>query len=217
MAFALDNRGGGQALPPYLQGRKAQTQPMISPKSTVMPGEVAGAGANSAGVAPSPQMVPAPAGVPMPTPPMQGAPQQQPPKSPNQTIYDFYKNDLEGQRKTAMSNAVSDAEKRGVYYGTPLTTSQGDIETEYLQGLGTLQANMLQNDQQNELQRMQIAGNLLNSSPDATGGGIDPEVMKMLGMAFGGSQQAAGQRAGPVITPPKPPAQRGNSTQSGGR
>jgi len=118
-----------------------------------------------------------------------------------QTLYDFFKQDLEDQRRNAMADTTSNAASRGVYYGTPLTTSQGDIQTQYLRGLGQLQSGVLQNEQQNELSRLGLAGNLLNTAPQAPGGGIDPAVYQMLGTLFGGNSAVSGDRSGPMISP----------------
>lgn len=208
MAYALDNRGGGQALPPYLQGRMpmANTQPMITPKSTVSPGEAG---------QPKPFTPQMPSGPPTLTPAgaMSGGSGASAPNSPTtpgspvtpgpQTLYDFLKHDLENKRKDALSAADADASARGVFYGTPLTTSHGDIQTEFLRGLGQLQANVLQNEQGNELQRLGLASGLLNQAPQSTAGGIDPNTLQQLGALFGGSTAASGARSGPTITPKK--------------
>lgn len=216
MAYATDNRGGGQALPPYLQGRKMtptgpfQTAPMITPPSSVVPGEVK---QKQPGVAGTLGAIAQPPAQPAITP-AAGQPAQPGNATPGpQTLYDFLKHDLEDKRKTAMSNADADASARGVYYGTPLTTSHGDIQTEFLRGLGTLQANMLQNEAGNENTRLGLASNLLNQAPQSGAGGVDPNILQQLGALFGsGNAPVAGQRTGPVITPA-----RGNQTQSQGR
>lgn len=128
---------GGQALPPHLQVRKppvpgATPAPVVTPKPTA-PGDT---------VAPvPPQATAAPA-------------------NPMQKVYDFFKGDLERERKSAMSNSIADAANRGVYYGTPLTGSEADINTQYLRGLGQLQAGMYQNEQQNWLARLGLATRL---------------------------------------------------------
>jgi len=202
MVYATDGRGGGNAIPPYIQARQpfvntisgAATKPVITPKSAVVPGEAKKPLSLYQRLAqkPKPKLPTLPITVQPNTP--ASAPQTPVP----QTLYDFFKQDLENQRKSAMSGAVSDASARGVYYGTPLTTSQGDIQTEYLRGLGQLQSGVLQNEQQNELSRLGIAGNLLNSTPQVGGGGIDPAVFQMLGTLFGGNQAVAGQRTGPI-------------------
>ena|SRR5437867_11243948 len=226
MVYALDGRGGGNALPPYLQGRSPlpATQPMITPKATVMPGEVARPFgtfpnrsnlANMAGQinrrarsAITPQdafrrmqgKLTPPNWTPI-TPKQRGLEGNAGPTANTpQTLYDFFKRDLEDQRRSALADTTSNAASRGVYYGTPLTTSQGDIQTQYLRGLGSLQAGVLQNEQQNELSRLGIAGNLLNSAQQAPGGQIDPAVYQMLGTLFGNSA-VGGQRSGPMITP----------------
>lgn len=215
MAYATDNRGGGNAMPSYLQGRNP-SRPMITPKPSVAPGEVR--------PWQPPQLTRQPGGIQSVLSAFRGKPGVSPmskvkqaitPKQPQpapgapvpQTLYDFFKKDLEAQRKSAMASSISDASNRGVYYGTPLTTSQGDIQTEYLRGLGQLQANVLQNEQQNQIQRLGLAGNLLNTSPQPNAGGIDPALYSVLGQLFGG-----GQAAQSPITP-KPMTQQ----EKGGR
>lgn len=213
MVYALDGRGGGQALPPYLQGRSRtmmgespfQSRPMITPKSTVAPGEtkpqLPGAyaalasrvKAKPAGLKP---VVPA---APTLTPPAAATPTAPAKAAPAQTLYEFFKRDLENQRDAALADARTDAAARGVYYGTPLTTSQGDIQTEYQRGLGQLSAGILQNEQQNELQRLGLASSLLSGTPMAQGGGIDPSVFQTIGALFAPRQ---GPTNAPNLTPP---------------
>jgi len=203
--FAMDQRGGGQTLPPYLQGRSPNpggqfaTKPMITPKAGAANVAKPGSSLNQAGnlvASATPGAAAAPgAAVPGAVAGTKPVPQ---------TLYDFFKGDLERQRKSAMSNAITDASARGVYYGTPLTTSQGDIQTEYLRGLGQLQANVLQNEQQNELARLGLGANLLNSTPQVGAGGIDPAVFQTIGTLFGGSPSVSGERSGPVTPKQKP-------------
>ena len=136
---ATDGRGGGQAQPPYLQARSPVTQPVITPAATVAPGEVRPQprrGFLGLPLTPrtpgglfarifqrmrerqrqrqaAPRISPAPGAA-------QARPPQTPPgqptaaQSPAQTLYEFFKKDLEGQRRSAMSNAVADASARGV-------------------------------------------------------------------------------------------------------
>ena len=224
MAYSTDGRGGGNAMPPYIQARKPATRSVITPKSTVMPGETRGNQQYQAGmrqyqgaITPKKPGINAQTGVgmrPATATPGAAAPTVADAPAP-QTLYDFFKRDLEDKRKSAMAGTEADAASRGVYYGTPLTTSQGDIQTEYLRGLGQLQAGILQNEQQNELSRLGIASGLLSSAPQAQSGGIDPAVFQMLGSLFGGSSAVSGQRSGPSLTPPaqlkKPPVTIRNS------
>lgn len=243
--------GGGMAIPPYLQGRKpvaGGTQPMITPKQSIVPGETKPPQQGMLGNAqnmfdklkqpggqqpggnlfdrfkPKPPGLGALPNQPLatqPQPPTMIQPKVQPPQglqvnptggtgtpapdgggSTSQKLYDYLKQDLEDNRRTGMSNAVSDANSRGVYYGSPLTTSQGDIETQYLRGLGSLQAGVLQNEQGNELSRLQIASQLLSDAGQAQGGAIDPMVYQMMGQLFGQSPTASGQRNGPSAPAP---------------
>jgi len=196
----MDQRGGGQMLPGYLQGRSPNpggqfaTKPMITPKPSARGSSLNQAGNLVASATPGASAAPG-AAVPGTVAGNKPVPQ---------TLYDFFKGDLERQRKSAMSNAITDASARGVYYGTPLTTSQGDIQTEYLRGLGQLQANVLQNEQQNELARLGLGANLLNSTPQVGAGGIDPSVFQTIGSLFGGSPAVSGERSGPITPKQKP-------------
>lgn len=218
--FATDGRGGGNALPPYLQGRtSALTRPMVPPTSSVVPGENRrmfgsvfrrlgqfGQQAQPQGGIFRPSVItprqPPVAGA----PPVAGTPGAGQPPQPAgqpaaaQTLYEFFKGDLERERDRALANARTDAAARGVFYGTPLTTSQGDIQTEFGRGLGQLQAGILQNEQGNELQRLALASSLLGSLPQARSGGIDPEVFRLIGSLFA-------PRQGPT-SPAMAPAQQ---------
>jgi hypothetical protein len=136
-------------------------------------------------------------------------------------LYNFYKSDLQNQAKQATANSVADASARGVYYGSPLTGSEADINTQYLRGLGQLQAGMYGNEQANQLARLGLATNLfstggMNAPP---GGQMDPQTWQMIGQMFGGATgqgAPSGQRTGPQITPAGQPNQQfGNQTQTG--
>lgn len=209
--YDMQDRGGGQNLPPYLQGRSPtpggqfQTAPMLSSTASASPAAAAqpkkklglpgmlGGGFHKFGMGGLAGMMKAKkpktnAAPPLGALPPIGEPAAQQPSS-SQTLYEFFKKDLENQRDSAIANARTDASARGVFYGTPLTTSQGDIQTEFGRGLGQLQAGILQNEQQNELQRLAIAAGLIPQN--ASGGSIDPKVWEMIGKIFG-------QRSGPV-------------------
>lgn len=194
----LKNNGGGNAMPPYLQGISGG-QPMVTPKSTAVPGEVATPGQ-------IPKQSQPPTQVPQVTPKAQAG--QTPtgiPQAGGQSmsdVYNFFKSDLENQRKQAKAGAIADASARGVYYGTPLTGSEADIDTQFLRGLGQLQAGMYGNEQQNQLARLQLAATMLQGEPQANAGGINPSLYQMLGSLFGGSQAASGQRTGPTQAQP---------------
>lgn len=227
MAYALDNRGGGQALPPFLQGRSPaaagsqfQTAPMITPKSTIRPGEVKSPGGLFGNILSKLRKPPTRApgggawgpGGPQPLPKANAAPKitpanaaaapaaNQPPSG--QTLYEFFKHDLENQRDAALANAKTDASARGVYYGTPLTTSQGDIQTEFQRGLGQLAAGQLQNKEQNDISRLGLATQLLGGAGQAQAPGVSPEVFQTIGSLL---TPRAGPAAAPALTPPKNP------------
>lgn len=203
----MNNQGGGNALPPYPQMRtqtiagssgrsrsaqpsgimdalrKAKTKPVVTPKSTVMPGEVK-----------------------QTAPPMTPAAQKQPPQAGGQTlsdVYNFFKSDLENERRQAISGAQADAAKRGVYYGTPLTGSEADIETQFLRGLGQLQSGMYSNEQENQLRRLGLASGLLGGFPEGGYEG-DNSFYQVLGQLFGSSPTASGARRGPAISTAPP-------------
>lgn len=100
--------------------------------------------------------------------------------------FNYFKSQLDAQRNTALQNSITDAQSRGVYYGTPLTTSQGDIQTSYLQGLGSLEANMFNQQQQNQLGQEQLAVQLVNGTPMAQPQSGAGSTMSALGSAFAG-------------------------------
>lgn len=230
---------GGQQNPPYLQMRRpvapgqAQTRPVVTPQP-MAPGDtvsrptppITPAGQASAPPTPAPvangSMPPiTPAGTTTPNP-TAAAPASPPQAGGNSLgdLYGFLKSDLQNQTKQATSNSIADASARGVYYGTPLTGSEADINTQYLRGLGQLDAGMYGNEQQNQLARLGMATNL-----SAQGGANAPPPSQPmdwsgLGALFGsspGSPAAPGQppRQGPVVTP-APNAQKPATPPYGG-
>lgn len=210
--------GGGAALPPYLQMRRPtglqgggmkpsypgqQTQPVVTPKSSVIPGEASSKGPGGTpwgpgGPQPMPKVTPA-QGTMTPNP---VAPK--PPQAGGNSLmdlYNFQKSDLQNETNQKLASTRSDAAARGVFYGTPLTGSEADINTQYLRGLGQLDAGMYGNEQQNQNQRLGLASQLVMSNPNVPiPGGLDFSGLASL---FGQSPAVAGQRSGPVapITP----------------
>lgn len=220
----LRSRGtGGQQNPTYLEVRRPtapaapmtpnapmpaypgqQTQPMITPP---------GGGQRPPA---QPQLTPGPMAVRPPS--MAAVPNGYPvtpkAKTPPQAggrglgdVYRFFASDLENQKNQALADTRSSAASRGVFYGTPLTGSEADINTQYLRGLGQLQAGMYGNEQNNELARLSLAAQLSQGGTAPTApGNID---WSALGMAFGPQgtgthgtpAPVAGPRAGPAITP----------------
>jgi len=205
--------GGGDARPPYLQARKPVMsprpfgvglfgpggfagntpqpkpqvyKPTVTPKSTVVPGEVA------------PQAKPP---VVKPTPPQAGG-------TNLGGVYNFMKSDLENEKNKALAERRADASARGVFYGSPLTGSEADIDTQYLRGLGQLDVGMYGNEQQSENQRLALAAQLFGmggqGQPPASNGPLDFSGLASL---FGQSPAVAGQRSGPV-----PPITKKNDT-----
>jgi len=116
-------------------------------------------------------------------------------------VYKFFQSDLENQKNQALAGSRSDAAARGVFYGTPLTGSEADINTQYLRGLGQLQAGMYGNEQQNTNQRLQLATQLFGMG--ANGQPSAPGAMDFSGLAslFGPSPAVSAPRNGPAITP----------------
>lgn len=186
--------GPGKATPPFLQARRPKlagpsSAPVLTPKDATSP------------VSPVAAATPAgPVATPTPSQPVQIAQQAKP--GP-QTLYEFLRRDLEDKRNAAIASARADAAARGVFYGTPLTTSQGNIETEFQRGLGQLQAGLLEREQQNELQRLALAAQLYGGFGGAGGGEDNSAMMQLIGSLLA-------PRPGPVT----PAQQRGNRTQS---
>jgi hypothetical protein len=210
---------GGQQNPPYLQMKtpvkaaptQAQTAPVITPAASA-PGDtvrraqaVPEAPSVPTGQAPTPAMPSIP---PTPTAGPAITPAGAPPQAGGNTlddVYNFFKSDLQNQTKQAKANSISDASARGVYYGTPLTGSEADIDTQYLRGLGQLQSGMYGNAQSDALARLGLASNLgyqgLMQQPATSA----PMNWAALGNLFGSSPSnpTTDKRNGPVITPPK--------------
>lgn len=198
---------GGQALPPYLQTRKplpkpvngAATAPVMTPSSTGSPGEVANpttSGQQSTQPPLTPKAITTP---PVGSSPM--APAPTPPQAGGSDLagtYNFFKSDLQNQAKQAKANAVTDASARGVYYGTPLTGSEADIDTQLQRGLGQLGAGLYGNQMQDTLTRLSLATNLVGSTPSMPTGSVDPGVMSAIGALFGGNNAVSGARKSPL-------------------
>lgn len=206
---------GGQQNPAYLQMRTRQgmgpngpTRPVVTPQASVQGDTVRGPQITPPGTAP---LAPKPAAGQPPitpaSPSANGA--APPPQAGGQSlgdVYNFFKSDLQNQAKQAKSGAIADASARGVYYGTPLTGSEADIETQYLRGMGQLDAGMYGNVQQDQLARLGMATNLsaMNgmNAPQAPG----PMDWSGLGALFGANNSTASgapgtpARQGPVIT-----------------
>ena len=201
--------GGGDARPPYLQTRTkpkpgpfqqivSGSKPVVTPKSSVVPGEVKPQVARG-----MPPVSPPPGANPMANP--------KPPQAGGQTladVYKFFQSDLKNQANQAKAGAVTDAANRGVYYGSPLTGSEADIDTQYLRGLGQFQAGMFGNQQQNELQRLQLAMGLTGQNQQGQPPMPGPVDFSGLGSIFGAQPAVAGQRQGPTVTPKQPPLTR---------
>ena len=197
---------GGNQQPGYLQMRAptgpagGATQPVVTPKPGVMGDSVNPKPVSTTTMNMQPGSIPGqppitPAGT---NPPQQGG-------TTLGDVYSFFKSDLQNEAKQKTSNSIADASARGVYYGTPLTGSEADINTQYLRGLGQLQSGMYGNEQSNQLARLGMASGLLNSAsvnaPPAPG----PLDLSGLGALFASNNPANpnvnGPRNGPVITP----------------
>ena len=187
---------GGQQNPAYLQMRRpmaptgAATTPVITSKAGIQGDTV------------NPPMNPAMTGGParLPKPPQAGG-------QSLGNVYNFFKSDLQNQAKQAKSGAIADASARGVYYGTPLTGSEADIDTQYQRGLGQLDAGMYGNLQADQLARLGMATNLSAQSGASNPGASGPMDWSGLGALFGANNTSAPgapgtpQRKGPIITP----------------
>lgn len=112
--------------------------------------------------------------------------------SPQQT-YDYLKGELQHETDLAKSNSAADAASRGVYYGTPLTSSYGDINTSYLKGLGALDAAMWEKSSQMQLQKLALAAQLI---PGLKGSNFDPSTLAILGQLWGYGNGAGQPQAG---------------------
>lgn len=205
---------GGQQNPTYLQTRKPvaptgmATSPVITPKPSMMGDTVNPKPTQQAGMPPI---------TPMGTnPTASGTPGQAGGNSLGD-VYNFFKSDLQNQTKQAKSNAVADASARGVYYGTPLTGSEADIDTQYLRGLGQLQSGMYGNEQSNQLARLGMATNLSAQNAMNAPAPSQPMDWSGLGALFGSSNNPSSQSnvasnsanpQGPNITPRQGPVNR---------
>ena len=206
--------GGGDAKPPYLQmrkpllpkpnavrpspfgggmfgkakqgiwdimGKKARqtsTRPVVTPKSTAVPGEVAQTPAGTAPVQPAAAKKP-------------------------YGLADFYnqmKGDLVAEKNKALGETRAGAESRGLFYGSDLTGSEGNINAQFLRSLGALDADIFGRQQEDQRARLAMAANLgwqdqMNQPPIP-----GPVDFGALGSIFGNTPVAA-PRSGPVITP----------------
>jgi hypothetical protein len=111
-----------------------------------------------------------------------------------QKAYDFFKTDLTNQAKLADAQATGDASARGVYYGSPLTTSLGDISTQLQRGLGALSTNI-------GLEQAQTQGQDLTAAL-AQGLQFGGQAMTGQNLAFNQALQAAsfGEYGVPTMT-----------------
>lgn len=203
--------GGGDAKPPYLQmrkplpkpaakrpspfggggfgkakqslwdmfsgggARKTSTRPVVTPKSTAVPGEVAKQPAGTAPAGNKPYTL--------------------------KDFYDFQKGDLEAERDKALGATRAGAASRGLFYGSDLTGSEGDINSQFLRNMGSLQAGMMGNLMEDQRARLGMAANLgwqdqMNQPPMP-----GPVDFSALGAMFG--QQAPGAVKDPRSGPAK--------------
>ena len=117
-------------------------------------------------------------------------------------IFKFFKGDLERERDQGIDSARTNAASRGVFYGTPGVQAENDVNEKYQRGLGQFEANLLQNEQQNELARLGLGTSFFNAQqdneikrlaiaaglipPDAQDtGGVDPSIFAALASIFG--------------------------------
>lgn len=124
---------------------------------------------------------------------------------------------LQDQANQANQAAIADAQRRGVFFGTPLTTSQGDIATQLQRGRGDLATNLLLSQAQTgagDLQRaiqnvFQFGGQQQQADQFAAQLGLQTlglglEGAPSIGGAaaqFGGAPQFGGGQQQPFIDP----------------
>ena len=99
-----------------------------------------------------------------------------------QKTYDYLKGELQNATNDRKADATTDAAKRGVFYGTPLTGSYADIDTQYLKGLGSLDAAMWEKSSALQMQKLALAAQLI---PQMRGGNFDPTTLALLGQLWG--------------------------------
>jgi hypothetical protein len=221
---------GGQAQPPYLQMRRPvqagmtpaypgqQTQPVITPKPSAM-GDPSPAGAAASQAQMKAQQAPAAGSQPgypaaattatgQPTPGPSVTAMNNSTGQPVQAggsslgdVYNYFASDLANQTKQALANTTADASARGVYYGTPLTGSEADINTQYLRGLGQLGAGMYGNAMQQQLAQQGMQSGLLWQGGMQQPPTPPPTDWSALGQLFGTQPATGGPRPGPAITP----------------
>lgn len=109
-----------------------------------------------------------------------------------QATYDYLKGDLQNAANDRKASLASDAAARGVYYGTPLTGSYADVDTQYLKGMGALDAAMWEKSSQMQLQKLALAAQLI---PGMRDGNFDPSILAILGQlyGYGGGPQVPGK------------------------
>lgn len=184
---------GGMQSPPYLQMKTPPMpgmapQPAITPKPSAMGDTVAPPQTLGPQGYTGPKITPAP----------------QAGGTNFKGVYDFLSSDLANQAKQAKSNAIADHAARGLYYSSPLSGSEADIDTQYLRGLGQLQAGMYGNLQQNELARLGIAANLIGPTSQNMPTMPEPMDFSDLGALFANPSSARTGPVGPAITPANP-------------
>lgn len=121
-------------------------------------------------------------------------------KPPIQQLYEFLKGDLTREATKERAAAEVDASRRGVFYGQPLTAMGTDIDERYQRGLATLQASLIQNEQQNELERLRVALSSLGPLQQAETPAFPAEAFQNLAAAF--AQQPTGAPPPPPQAPP---------------
>lgn len=131
------------------------------------------------------------------------------------SIFKHFSRNLEDTAKLKGSDAIADASRRGVYYGTPLTTSLGNIDTELQRGKADLATNVLFSAAQTGMQDNQLGiDNAFRFGELARSGELQDRefaaLMAQLGMAgeltpgqalasYGPIQQPQGSSLDPAI------------------
>jgi hypothetical protein len=99
---------------------------------------------------------------------------------------------LDDQRRMAEDRAKADAANRGVYYGSPLTTSLGDINSQFLRGQSDLETNLIRDQAQRQQQdRMSAIQAILQyGQQQQNGQAMDNDLwFKLMQLGYGGYPQ----------------------------
>ncbi len=123
--------------------------------------------------------------------------------------YEYLSQNLEDQAKQAEQGAIANAASRGVYYGSPLTTSLGDIGTQLMRGKGDLAAQIAREQALTEgTDRQAAIGNAFRFGENQTAADQFAAQLGLqaTGMGFGGAPDI-NSTIGAIAGQPFPQAQ----------